>query len=147
MNLIPLVGTADIPFGTSESDILQRLGPPTTTQSLSEVDGYPSSRRVLNYAQCGFLVTPELGTIAVTAVASEKSTICLWGTDISKMSPDELGDYLRAAGQTVVIKRDSQWDDVDVEALDCGVIASFCEGTFESIDIHDPSWRQYLGSA
>lgn len=141
MKLIPTYGAEDVPFGTSADELLRRLGSPVTEQTLDDVDTHPKSRRVLNYVKRGFLVTPEHGVISVD-IEAEQATIELWDTPINDMSSAELAGFLNNNGCKSTTTSLDSWGEQDVEALSQGIIASFCEGTLKSIEVHDPSWRQ-----
>lgn len=140
MNLEPTVGCPGVPFGTLERDLVESLGRPKNTQVLPDTEGYPRSRRTLNYVRYGFLVTPEQGVIAILVEATE-TRVLLWDTDITDMSSAELCSFIGARGHDARIGMPDRWGDYDVEAIDCGIIAAFSEGKLESIEIHQPGWR------
>jgi hypothetical protein len=143
VNLIPTVGADDIAFGTPEAAIIALLGKPATDQQLKDVDGYPASRRVLNYIQRGFLVTPDHGMVAVIVEAAE-SPIVLSGKDVSRLSLTDLAAFIEALGYSAAIKKHRRSRDCEVESLDGGIVACFVENKLESTEIHDPSWRTMI---
>jgi hypothetical protein len=140
MNLIPTVGTDDISFGMSELRVVQRFGQPVSKQQLLNIDGYPKDRRILDYAEYSFLINPYAGLLSITVdISADRLT--LWGRDILLFSPEELQIYIRTMGYSTSIECDLQWDECHVTAIECGLIAYFCEDKLESIEIDNPSWR------
>lgn len=140
MNVVPKTGMSDVPFGMSDADLIELLGLPITEQTLNDVETHPKSRRVLNYVERGFLTTPELGVISIILDAKQTS-VSLWDTEINSMNPSELAEFLAAKRCDVRMANPDGWGDQDVEALDHGIIASFCENRLESIEVHDSTWR------
>jgi hypothetical protein len=145
INLIPPFGADNIPFGTPESALVERFGKPITEQQLSNTTGYPIDRRVLDYRVLYFLVNADNGLISITVDMSDFS-IVLWGKDVSLLSPTELQTYIGTIGYSTSVENEPQWDECDVMASECGLIASFCEGKLESIEINNPSWRKICKS-
>ena len=140
MNVVPKTGMSDVPFGMSDAELVKLLGPPITEQTLGDVDTHPRARRVLNYVDRGFLTTPELGVISIMLEA-EQTSISLWDTEINSMNPTELAEFLAGKQCGVRIAKPDGWRDQDVESLEHGIIASFCENQLESIEVYDPTWR------
>jgi hypothetical protein len=140
INLVPPFGADGIPFSTAESILVEIFGKPMTEQKLSNTDGYLIDRRVLDYGKHYFLINVDNGLIAITVDISN-SPIILWGKDVSLLSPIELQTYIGTIGYSTSIEYEPQWDEYDVMAIDCGLIASFCEGKLESIEISNPSLR------
>jgi hypothetical protein len=142
MKLIPKLGADDIRFGTPADELIRRFGAPTSVQQLNDVDTRPKSRHIMNYVKRDFLVTPERGMISISVeIEGAQSTIELWDTPINDMSPTELVIFLEKQGCKSTLTNPDGWGDQTVESLSYGIIAYFCEGTLESIEIHDPSWH------
>ncbi len=140
MNIVPKVGMSDVPFGMPIDDLTDLLGQPSSEQFLCDTDGYPKSRRVLNYSDRAFLLTPSLGVVAI-AIESQKSEIELWRIKINKMSPSEFANMLESHDGSATISEPDGWGDLEVESIKQGIVASFNENQLESIEVHDPSWR------
>ncbi len=138
MNVLPKLGMQEVPFGMPEANLIKLLGPPAAEQTLGDVENHPKSRRVLEYVERTFLVTPELGVISITF---ENLPVSLWGTEISEMSPSELAKFLTSKQCDVSVGEPDGWGDQDVESRGYGIIASFCKGRLECIEIYNPTWR------
>ncbi|PSB58097.1 hypothetical protein [Chamaesiphon polymorphus] len=134
MNLIPTVGAENIYFGTTESVLINLLGKPVSIQQLSNTDGYPRDRRILDYGKYFFLINDDCGVISIT-VEAIATPLLLWDKDISLFSPIDLQGYLGTMGYSANIEHEPPWDDCDVIAIECGVIAYFCEDKLESIEV------------
>ena len=139
MNLIPAVGIDEIAFGTTQVEIVELLGEPTSEQVLSDTEGYPTERCVLNYDTRSFLFTPNDGLISIGIELSDEP-IVLWKEDISPLTPIELQTYMRTKRYIANIEKDG-WGNCDIDVLEIGLLAFFTNEKLEWIELHNPSWR------
>jgi hypothetical protein len=147
MNLIPLVGTDEVTFGTHEQKIIKLLGRPTSrdpdTLHYEEPHWHYSLRYNLSSSDRQ-LISIDIGLSSLTYPADN---IFLWGTDISECSSYQLLHLLRLkqSGEKIV----DEWHeggDWDIEVFDGGIfVKDFSNGDWD-IELPDCGIRiQCLG--
>ncbi len=120
MNLIPLVGTDEVTFGTHEKKIIKLLGRPTSRGPDTLYYEEPHWHYSLSYD----LSSPDRELISVSISFSSltypTAAIFLWETDISEYSSYQLFDFLRLKqSEEKVIWLEGGWGEWDIAVPDC----------------------------
>jgi hypothetical protein len=152
MNLIPLVGTDEVTFGTHEKEIIKLLGRPTSinllwlpTLSYEKQDLYYSLDYVLS-SSARELISIRLG---FPSFMNPAEAIFLWGTDISEYSSDQLLDFLclkrseeKAAGKEPggdlakkMLEEQYRDDPWNIEVLDDGIVIRDIDDGYWDIEV------------
>jgi hypothetical protein len=152
MNLIPLVGTDEVTFGTPEEILIKLLKPTMPTY-----DDPPKFQegRTLRYGKESYNLDTDRRLIKINIFLSGKDpyprkSIFLWGTDIAEFSSHQLLDFVRlkrseekvtekehSGGDSAkkVMEEKYQDDEWDIEVLDYGIVIRDIDDGYWDIEV------------
>ena len=139
MNFVLTSGLPELPFGSSYANVLYQFGQPTSEQLLPDIATHPGSRRVLTYDGYDLTLAPAIGLLAIS-VDAKSLPIEILGITINSLSPKEFADLLPTNGCDATITEADGFGDHNVQSLDNGIIASYCESQLVSFELHNPQW-------